>query len=75
MRTTLSIDDDILAAVKARATAEGRSAGGVLSDLARAALTRPATAPTRRNGIPVLPAGHVTVTNELIDRLRDEDGV
>lgn len=43
MRTTLDIDDDILAAAKDLAKAEGKTAGQVLSDLARRALTTPAT--------------------------------
>jgi len=47
MRTTLSLDDDVLLAVKERARREKRTAGEVLSDLARQALTgqvRPADA-------------------------------
>jgi len=40
VRTTLSIDDDVLVAVKERARRERRSAGEVLSELARDALTR-----------------------------------
>ncbi|HUP25435.1 MAG TPA: antitoxin, partial [Thermoanaerobaculia bacterium] len=38
MRTTLDIADDVLLAVKERARRERRSAGEVLSDLARQAL-------------------------------------
>lgn len=44
MRTTLSIDDDVLRAVKERARRESRTAGEVISDLAREALTRTHTA-------------------------------
>src|ERR1700749_2327549 len=40
MRTTLSLDDDVLLAVKERARRENRTAGEVLSDLARQALTQ-----------------------------------
>lgn len=43
MRTTLDIDDDILAAAKDLAKAEGKTVGAVLSGLARHALTAPAT--------------------------------
>lgn len=77
MRTTLSIDDDVLEAVKERARREGRTAGEVLSDLARRELTRVSTAgtPTTRNGFPLLPRRGVPVTNALIDRLRDEEDV
>jgi hypothetical protein len=39
MRTTLDIDEDILAAVKERARAEGKTMGQVISDLARQGLT------------------------------------
>jgi hypothetical protein len=35
VRTTLSLDDDVLLAVKERARRENRTAGEVLSDLAR----------------------------------------
>lgn len=40
MRTTLSIDDDVLYAVKSLALRQGRSAGEVLSELARRVLCR-----------------------------------
>lgn len=77
MRTTLRIDDDILEAVKERARRESRTAGEVLSDLARQALTAPATPgqTTRRGGFPTLPSRGGTVTNALVERLRDEEGV
>jgi len=39
MRTTLSIDGDVLHAVRERAVREHRPAGAVLSELARQALT------------------------------------
>ena len=40
MRTTLDIEDDVLAAAKDLAKAEGRTAGAVISDLARRAMTQ-----------------------------------
>ena len=40
MRTTLAIDDDVLAAAKALAELQDRSLGEVISDLARRALRR-----------------------------------
>ncbi len=43
MRSTLSIDDDVLYAVKSLAHREGRSVGEVLSALARRALQAPAS--------------------------------
>lgn len=41
MRTTLSIDDDVLYAVKGMARRQGRSVGEVMSELARQALQAP----------------------------------
>jgi hypothetical protein len=78
MRTTLDIEDDVLQAARERAQREKRSIGEVISELARRALTampeplsveepkavygfRPFA---RRGGI---------VTNELIDKLREDD--
>ena len=73
MRTTLSIDDDVLAAAKALAAHERKSTGEVLSALARRSLTQPSPKKTR-NGFPVLPArpGGVPVTLEIVNALRDE---
>ena len=45
MRTTLDIDGEVLRAVKEIARREARTAGAVLSDLARRALTQSAPAP------------------------------
>lgn len=75
MRTTLDIDDDVLEAVKSLARQSDRTAGAVLSELARRALTN---APTRsaRAGVggfvPFESRGGL-VTNEQIDRLREQD--
>lgn len=79
MRTTLSIDDDVLLAVKERARRERRPVGEVLSELARQALTRHGTASAHSSesfhGFEPLPHRGATVSNALIDRLRDEDAV
>ncbi|WP_179402060.1 CopG family transcriptional regulator [Burkholderia guangdongensis] len=74
MRTTLDIDDDVLAVARARAEREHLSIGRVLSMLARAALQPAAAIPAMRNGLPVLPnAGTARpVTPELVNQLRDE---
>ena len=54
MRTTLDIDDDVLAAAKERAAAQKTTTGKVLSDLARLTLTRAAEGPLiERNGFPM----------------------
>ncbi len=74
MRTTLAIDDDVLAAAKGLAARQHRSLGQVISELARQALRPPAPAGRQRNGIPLL-AGRenaAPVTPELVKRLRDE---
>lgn len=80
MRTTLDIEDDILEAAKALARQTDRTAGAVLSDLARQALTsiRPAakrsgkTADNVGGFVPFESRGGV-VTNAQIDRLREHD--
>lgn len=81
MRTTLDIDDDLLQAAKELARRERKSAGRVVSDLMRQALTRgtgtagSATGveePDAFYGFQPLPANGRVVTNEEIDRLREE---
>ena len=78
MRTTLDIDDDVLQAAKERGRREGRTAGRVISDLARAALTAPPAAPAAREpralyGFRPFPRRGGVVTDALIDRLREDD--
>lgn len=74
MRTTLAIDDDVLAAAKGLAARQRKSLGEVISALARQALTPPPRVGKSRNGIPLLPvrSGTIPVTPELVNRLRDE---
>lgn len=74
MRTTLTIDDDILAAAKSLADHEGTTVGQVISALAREALRPKDITETTRNGIPLLPVqpNAKPVTPEMIRRLRDE---
>jgi hypothetical protein len=74
MRTTLDIDDDVLAAAKELAATRNTTAGQVISDLARTALTEGARdAPVIRNGFELLPARGAVVTPEFIDKLLEED--
>ncbi len=79
MRTTLDIADDVLQAAKERARRENRTAGEVISDLARAALIAPsgpvakAAEPRSHYGIRPFPKRGNLVTNELIDKLRQDD--
>ncbi len=75
MRTTLAIDDDVLAAAKHLAEREHRSIGEVISALARQGLSRGKRSnKTERNGIPLLPTrkAAVPVTLKLVNQLRDE---
>jgi hypothetical protein len=76
MRTTLDVDDDVLLIVKERARRERRSAGAVLSELARRGLTGSAAhAPNGpgRHGFSPLPSRGAPVTNALIDALREDE--
>jgi hypothetical protein len=75
MRTTLAIDDDILAAARHLAERDRRSVGEVISALARQGLASGSrTARAERNGVPLLPnrRGAASVTPELVNQLRDE---
>jgi hypothetical protein len=74
MRTTLDIDDDILAVAKELASGQKTTAGKVISDLARKALTQPqGTCAIYRNGVWVLPNRGGVVTPELVDRLAEAE--
>ncbi len=82
MRTTLDIAEDVLQAAKERAQREGRTAGQVISELARQALTRPegnapvvaeVNEPAALYGFRPLPSRGTVITEELINRLRDDD--
>lgn len=81
MRTTLDIDDDVLAAVKELGRRQRKTAGAILSELARSALLRDpgekreeAREPRAFYGFRPLPAGGVLVTDALINRLREDAG-
>lgn len=75
MRTTIDIDDDILAAVKGIAAAEGSTMGVVLSRLVRKGIEPPPRKYQIRNGVPVIPAepGESPLTMEMVNALRDGD--
>lgn len=89
MRTTLDISNDVLFAAKDIARREKKSVGEVISELARrsfgqidprlpAAAGHPAPQLSERlaiYGIEPLPSRGGIVSTELIDRLRDEEGV
>lgn len=91
MRTTLDIADDVLFAAKEIARREKKPLGQIISELARRAFAQPAEglaggrppepgAPKvsqrlARYGIHPMPARGGIVSNELIARLRDEEGI
>jgi hypothetical protein len=74
MRTTLTIDDDVLTASRDLAQREHKSLGEVISALARQALRPTPALGGTRNGIALLPAraDATSVTSELVRQLRDE---
>jgi hypothetical protein len=83
MRTTLDIDDDLLAAAKELARRERSTAGKVVSRLLRRSLTgaavpartrRPRRAPVA--GFQPFPArAGVVTTNEQVNALREAEGL
>ncbi|TMB00081.1 MAG: antitoxin [Deltaproteobacteria bacterium] len=77
MRTTLDIDEDVLRAAKELARREKKTAGVVISELTRRALTTPPAARAREpkalHGVRPFPKRGGIVTNEQIDKLREDD--
>lgn len=74
MRTTLDIDDDMLAAARELATRKRSNMGAVVSELMRAALRREPETVVNRNGITVFARRGLSqpVTLDVVNRLRDE---
>lgn len=76
MRTTLTLDDDVLAAARNLAEREQKTLGEVISTLSRQALRhgRPEVPHATRNGVPLLPVrpDAAAVTSEIVQRLREE---
>lgn len=87
MRTTLDIADDVLFAAREIAQKEKKSIGQVVSDLARKSFAmsayseKAAVSPPQvserlaQYGIEPLPSRGAVISNEMIDRLRDAEGV
>ncbi len=79
MRTTLDVDDRVLAAARSRARVRGTTIGQALSELALRGLVNEAEgqdAPlVAATGFPTLPyvVGHV-ITDEMVERALTEDG-
>lgn len=78
MRTTVNLDDDVLLAAKGIARRDRTSIGAVISDLARKGLNSDQYnhtdgAKDRFYGFSPLPKRGSPITNDLINRIR-EDG-
>lgn len=75
MRTTLEIDDDVLGAAKELAAREKKTAGQVISELARRGIHGAGTKSSKagiRNGFQVLPADGRLITPQLVQKILDE---
>ena len=76
MRTTLTIDDDLLAAARSLARARAEPVGKALSELARRGLNATSRVCTskRRTGFPVfsVPQGARPITLEDVRKAEDE---
>lgn len=85
MRTTLDIDNDVLAAAKELARQQNVSAGHVVSQLLRKVLTGQAKNSSASQdaglgaepvaGFRPFPAGKTVVMNDAVNRLREAEGV
>ena len=85
MRTTLDIDNDVLEAAKELARKQNASAGQIVSQLLRKALTGQsentlASKSTKSKtqsvaGFHPFPAGKTVVSNDTVNRLREAEGV
>jgi len=79
MRTTLTIDEDVLLAARDNADVQGRTIGQVISDWARAGLMSVQRTPQcdddeqlAAQGLALLSHRDVTVTRADVNRLREE---
>ena len=74
MRTTVTIDDDVLAVARALAEQRGSSLGRALSELARRGFRRADAAAHAGDGVPVFqpPADAPAITSEDVYRALSE---
>ncbi|MEO7623752.1 MAG: CopG family transcriptional regulator [Gallionella sp.] len=80
MRTTIDIEDDVLAAAKELARMQNVSAGQIVSQLVRQALAGPQGATKSlqkpgKTGFRPFPSRGVMVNDEQVNLLRDQEGV
>jgi len=76
MRTTLSIDDDVLGAAKELARRQNKTAGQVISELARRGIHHHRARSSKKvvSGFEILPANDRVVTPELVHKILEETG-
>jgi hypothetical protein len=74
MRTTLELDDDLLAAARQLAQERGLTLGRIISELAWQSLAAVAP-PKYRNGVEIFVTkpGDPIIDMEIVNRLRDEE--
>lgn len=77
VRTTLSIDDDLLLAAKEQARRERRTVGEVLSDMARRGIEADSGSAEGEAlyGFRPFPRRGDVVSNELIDQIREDEAI
>lgn len=78
MRTTLDIDDSVLAAAKEIAGARNSSAGAVISELARKGLAQTSSrAGHKKSGFPVfsVPANAKPLTSATVKSILSDEGL
>jgi hypothetical protein len=79
MRTTLEIDDDVLLAAKELARASNRTAGALISELARKSLTAAATQKSAAKAVygitPFASTPGRPVSSEDVRALQDDEGL
>ncbi|HEY3785348.1 MAG TPA: hypothetical protein VGL55_08720 [Steroidobacteraceae bacterium] len=78
MRTTLDIADDVLQAAREKARHEKKTIGEIISELARRSLNQPPESlsvkePKALYGLRPFARRGGIVTNDLIDKLREDD--
>lgn len=75
MRTTVDIDDDVLAAARSLAQTQRRSIGAVLSALARRGLHPPVPTEPGAGGFPVfdVASGGRPITSERVREALDDE--
>jgi Arc/MetJ family transcription regulator len=67
MRTTIKIDDELLAAAKARAASSGRTLNAVVEDALREAIARRRQETERRADLPTFPGSRLLPGVDLDD--------